>query len=147
MYNLNNTPINLPAISTGLNLNQNYSLGQEHDYAWGGLSQFFKGNMDEIRTWNITRNQTEIQSNMDIELIGDKSGLVAYYNCNQGIASGNNTSEISLTNSSQASSLNSTFNNLNLNGPTSNFILNKCKKSTNSKTNYLSKSVINRNII
>jgi len=105
-----------------------YSLSQEYD---NGLitSQFFNGNIDEIRIWNTTRTQSEILANMNTELNGNESELVAYYNCNQGIASENNTSEISLTNSFQISGLNGIFHNLALNGSTSNFILNECKES------------------
>jgi len=122
----NSMDINVSVQSSDL-----YSLGQEYD---NGLitSQFFNGNIDEMRIWNTERTQTEIQVNMTSTLQGSELGLVAYYTFNQGLANENNTSEISLTNSSQFSGLNGTFNNFNLNGTTSNFILNECEESTNS---------------
>ncbi|MDP1725882.1 MAG: HYR domain-containing protein [Bacteroidota bacterium] len=44
------------------------------------IVQFFNGKMDEVRVWNTTRNQTQIQANRNIDLNGNESGLVAYYN-------------------------------------------------------------------
>ena len=37
------------------------------------------GKVDEVRIWNDTRTQGEIQGNMDKTLVGNESGLVAYY--------------------------------------------------------------------
>jgi len=37
------------------------------------------GKIDEVRIWNDTRTQGEIQANMDKTLVGNESGLVAYY--------------------------------------------------------------------
>jgi len=44
----------------------------------------FDGKLDEIRVWNIVRTQAEIQNNMNTELTGNESGLVAYYKFNEG---------------------------------------------------------------
>ena len=44
------------------------------------IVQFFSGKMDEVRVWNTSRTQTQIQSNRNIDLNGNESGLVAYYN-------------------------------------------------------------------
>ncbi|HCQ16437.1 MAG TPA: hypothetical protein DIU20_09260, partial [Cryomorphaceae bacterium] len=57
----------------------------------GSMTRFFDGTMDEVRVWNTARSQTDIQNNMDNELTGNETGLVAYYNFNQGTAGGNNT--------------------------------------------------------
>jgi len=40
--------------------------------------------MDELRFWSIARSAAEIQANMDLELVGNESGLVAYYKFNEG---------------------------------------------------------------
>jgi concanavalin A-like lectin/glucanase superfamily protein len=40
----------------------------------------FNGKMDEIRIWSDARTATEIRENMCSNLIGNESGLVAYYN-------------------------------------------------------------------
>jgi hypothetical protein len=114
-----------------LNSNDLVSLGQEYD---NGLatSEFYTGNLDNIRIWNTVKTQAEIQTNMNIELNGNEPGLVAYYDCNQGTPGGNNTSEVNLYNSSSVTGLNGTFNNFTLTGPTSNFIFNECKRPIDS---------------
>jgi hypothetical protein len=49
------------------------------------LSNFqFFGSMDEIRLWNVSHSQAEIQNYLHRELAGNEGGLVAYYNCNAG---------------------------------------------------------------
>jgi hypothetical protein len=39
----------------------------------------FRGKIDEVRMWNVARTQAEIQETMNDTLIGDETGLVAYY--------------------------------------------------------------------
>ena len=46
---------------------------------------YFSGLVDEVRVWNITRTQAEIQTNMQTYLIGTEDSLVAYYRMNEGI--------------------------------------------------------------
>jgi len=56
--------------------------------------------IDEVRVWNTARTQQEIQENMNKELTGSETGLVAYYKINEGSGStltdsaGNNDGEI-----------------------------------------------------
>jgi len=38
--------------------------------------------VDEIRLWNMTRSQAEIIADMGKQLVGNETGLAAYYNCN-----------------------------------------------------------------
>jgi len=48
----------------------------------GGASthgQYFRGQVDEVRIWNVARTQSEIQFNMHRPLEGDEAGLRAYY--------------------------------------------------------------------
>ena len=40
---------------------------------------FYKGYIDEVRIWNISRSQSEIQENMACSLEGNEEGLVAYW--------------------------------------------------------------------
>ena len=47
--------------------------------------RFFQGRIDEVRIWNISRSEIEINSNMEGSLSGNEDGLVAYYNFNEGI--------------------------------------------------------------
>ena len=37
------------------------------------------GKIDEVRMWNVARTQAQIQANMNKTLVGNESGLVAYY--------------------------------------------------------------------
>lgn len=100
-----------------------YSLGQEWDLT--NTSDFYNGNLDELRIWNFAKTQSQIQTEMNNELTGSETGLISYYNMNQGIPFGNNTSEVYLIDSSP-NSLNGSLNNFGLNGSTSNFITIDC---------------------
>ena len=84
--------------------------------------RYFSGNMDDIRIWNVARTDSQIQSAMNSELTGNESGLVAYFNFNQGTANGNNTAITSLTDNSGNNNSGS-FSNMALTGTTSNFVL------------------------
>ncbi len=50
----------------------------------GSNNRAWEGLIDEVRIWNVARNQAEIQANTDIELTGNETGLVAYYSLNEG---------------------------------------------------------------
>lgn len=62
--------------------NDRYSLGQEYDNF--ATSQFYNGELDDIRIWGTVRTADEIAENMNEELSGSEPGLIAYYDCNQG---------------------------------------------------------------
>ena len=47
-------------------------------------SRYFDGRIDEVRIWNIAREQDNIISTMDSVLTGSETGLVAYYSFNEG---------------------------------------------------------------
>jgi hypothetical protein len=79
----------------------------------------FLGNIDEVRIWSGARTQGEIQSTMNQELVGNETGLIAYYNFNQGTAGGNNSG---LTTLIDANGNNGTLNDFALIGATSNWI-------------------------
>ena len=40
---------------------------------------YYKGQIDEVRIWNVVRSQDEIKNNMCQTLVGNETGLVAYY--------------------------------------------------------------------
>ncbi|KAA3634106.1 MAG: hypothetical protein DWP97_07785 [Calditrichaeota bacterium] len=46
---------------------------------------YFDGSIDEVRVWNITRSPAEIMGNYNINLAGTESGLVCYYQFNEGV--------------------------------------------------------------
>ena len=86
-----------------------------------GVVQQFTGNIDDVRVWNVARTQSEIGAIMNSELSGRESGLVAYYNFNQGVAGGTNTNITSLTDLTSNSN-NASINNFTLTGNASNFV-------------------------
>ncbi len=93
-------------------------------------SETFNGVMDDVRIWNVARTQSEIQANMNTELAGTESGLVAYYPFNQGVAAGNN-SAISMLADKTANALNGTLTNFAKTGTTSNFVTGKVNPNNN----------------
>ncbi|EGV42451.1 T9SS type A sorting domain-containing protein [Bizionia argentinensis JUB59] len=85
---------------------------------WG---EFFNGNMDEVRVWNTARTASQINSSKNCELQGIETGLVAYYNFNQGNDANNNSTITTLTDAT-ANTYNGTLSNFALTGATSNFL-------------------------
>ncbi len=57
----------------------------------------WQGEIDEVRIWNTARTQAEIQANKNSELLGNESGLQAYYQFNEG--SGQTIADAAGTNS------------------------------------------------
>jgi hypothetical protein len=45
---------------------------------------YFDGNIDEVRVWNVTRSQSQIQANMYSPLSGSESGLINYWQFEEG---------------------------------------------------------------
>ncbi|MCX6292530.1 MAG: T9SS type A sorting domain-containing protein [Bacteroidetes bacterium] len=60
-----------------------------------GNGAFCKGNIMEVRLWNIGRTQSEIQSTMNTTLIGNETGLAGYWRLDDG--SGQVAHDYSLT--------------------------------------------------
>ena len=58
--------------------NGSYAIGQVVN-----IKEFYKGSVDEIRIWNTIRDQTQIKSNLNCELIGTEAGLILYYKFNE----------------------------------------------------------------
>ncbi|NJM79720.1 MAG: LamG domain-containing protein [Flavobacterium sp.] len=84
---------------------------------------FYQGNLDEVRVWNRALSLAELQNNQNCELANPTSqtGLVAYYQFNQGVDSENNMSLTVLTDAS-GNGYNGTLTDFSLNGATSNWI-------------------------
>lgn len=82
----------------------------------------FKGSIDELKAWNSERTIQQILDGMNTELVGNESGLIAYYNFNQGTAGAANTGISTLSNLTPALNLNGTLTNLAKSGTTSNFV-------------------------
>lgn len=103
-----------------------FSLAQDWDAML--TSEFYNGNIDDFRIWNISRTEFDIQNNMNSELVGNEINLLVYYDFNQGIASGNNTNEIIL-NDGTTNSLNGNLLDFTLSGGTSNWVMVNCISS------------------
>ena len=85
--------------------------------------QLFHGLMDEVRIWNVVRSQTDIQNAMGGPLTGNETGLIAYYNFNNGTAGGNNGGVTTLTDLTSGVQTNGTLTNFTLMGTSSNWVL------------------------
>lgn len=104
------------------------SNGFGYYYAFGvfddtnlGSGAYFNGIIDEARIWNVARTNAQIQANMYNELVGNETGLVAYYNFNEGTANGTNNT-VSNVLDRTSNNYHATFNNIALTGSSSNFV-------------------------
>ena len=89
----------------------------------GSPTDFFSGQIDEISLWTKVLSPSDVISNMNNQLIGNESGLVGYYNFNEGIANGNNTTPpINNLNDLSKYNMDGSLNNFTLNGNSSNWI-------------------------
>jgi hypothetical protein len=84
-------------------------------------TEVFDGAVDEFCVFNYAKTQNQIRSSMNSELAGTETGVVAYYNFNQGTASGSNTAVTTLFDKSY-SHFDGTLTNMALTGATSNWI-------------------------
>ena len=58
--------------------------GSEADVFNGGKHDYFKGQIDEVRIWNLARSESQISEEKNYRLIGNESSLVAYYRLDEG---------------------------------------------------------------
>lgn len=84
------------------------------------LSNFFKGEVDNLRIWNTARSCEEIRQFRNCEMTGSETGLVAYYKFNHGLANENNTGVTTLTDATSGAN-HGTLQNFTLNGASSNW--------------------------
>ena len=90
----------------------------------GSPGQFYQGRIDDVRVWNVERSQAQIQSNLNTELTGSETGLVAYYTFNQGMPGGNNSTITSILDKT-VNTYHGSFTNFAKTGTTSNFVVGK----------------------
>jgi hypothetical protein len=85
---------------------------------------FFAGQIDEVRLWNVTRTEAQIQSALNKEQnpsdATQTTGLVSYYTFNQGIASGTNSGLTTIID--QKGTNNAKLTSFALTGGTSNYV-------------------------
>lgn len=103
--------------STTFNTNGfNYDMGRRA----GANSEFLDGHIDELRVWNYARSQVELNQYMNIPLVGDEVGLVAYYDFEEGDPENDNSGIIALMD--KTGNGNGTLQSFDLMSTTSNFI-------------------------
>jgi hypothetical protein len=76
----------------------------------------FNGSMDEVRVWNQVRSQSEIQADMDNAISAASSGLINYYNFNEGTTGSMMLPDLT------SNGHNGTLTNFALTGSTSNWV-------------------------
>ena len=77
------------ANGTSVATKSNYSISSAGDFFAIGQyanSNYFNGTMDELRVWNVARTQAEIESNKYKVFSGKESGIINFYDFNQGVA-------------------------------------------------------------
>ena len=99
------------------NSTYNVTLGENSQMT----GRYYSGNMDEVRIWNVARTEVQINASKNCELQGVESGLVAYYQCNQGVDQDDNTA-ITTLNDATSNANNGTLTNFALSGVTSNWL-------------------------
>jgi Ca2+-binding RTX toxin-like protein len=60
--------------------NYEFRIGEDAQYP----GRTFHGFMDEVRVWNVARTQSQIQSNMNGSVAGNSTGLIGYWQFNEG---------------------------------------------------------------
>ncbi|MCX6210338.1 MAG: hypothetical protein NTZ59_12780 [Bacteroidetes bacterium] len=83
--------------------------------------QYFSGNIDEVRIWNIARAPEEIYLNYNTEIDPTTKGLVLYYKFNDGIPLGDNQ-QSQYVKDETLNNLTGNLHKFNLKGNTSNYV-------------------------
>ena len=95
-------------------------LGADYE---GPANLFFGGTLDEMSMWNQILTPAQITYNMNHSLTGTEPNLVTYYNFNEGIGNGDNTTPpVNTLIDGTSNSQNGTLNNFALIGPSSNWV-------------------------
>ncbi len=85
--------LNNPAYPT----NDNLSIGAyDNSNGSGVITQHCDAQIDEVRIWNVARTQAQIRDNMCRQLTGAETGLVSYWNMNEG--TGNTVNDLTTNN-------------------------------------------------
>ncbi|MDP5170047.1 MAG: LamG domain-containing protein [Bacteroidia bacterium] len=105
------TSVNTPGGNATLRIGQRVS----------GGSIPFEGEIDEVRIWNYARTAAEIMNDMNAEFCAPQTGLMAYYQFNEGVAGGTNTGVTTAPDFS-GNGNNGTLTNFSLSGASSNWV-------------------------
>lgn len=74
---LNGTPVASATIAAGL-------YPTDGSFSFSKPDEAFSGKMDEVRVWNTARSQQQIRENMHLTLTGTETGLINYWQFNEG---------------------------------------------------------------
>ena len=85
----------------------------------GTGAERFTGSIDEVRIWSTPRTIEQVNGSKNCELAGTESGLIAYYNFNQGLDQSDNSTVTTLN---AVTGPNGTLTNFTLTGATSNWL-------------------------
>ncbi len=111
-YTAAGTTINIGDATGTLNIGRSNNVSPE---------RFFDGDMDEVRLWNIVRSGSDIADNRFSKLDPSTSGLVAYYDFDQGTPGGTNTG-LDVLHDLSASGFDGQLQTFGLIGSTSNWV-------------------------
>jgi hypothetical protein len=69
----------------------------------GGTDRQFRGSLADIRLWDVVRSAADISNNYQRRLVGNETGLLGYWELNQGYGTGWGSYTIALDNTSNRS--------------------------------------------
>jgi hypothetical protein len=119
---VNGALVNSLAI-TGVTYNPGLPVRLGAGNAEGAPNNFFGGRIDELTFSRQILTQAQIQSDMNSSKTGNEPLLMAYYNFNEGIGNGDNTTPpVNTLNDLSPFHENGTLHNFALNGSTSNWV-------------------------
>ena len=95
------------------NLPEDFPMFFGVDGVFAPLTNYFKGNLDEVRIWNRALTRNEIHQNLWNELdVNSENGLVGYWDLNEFSGTGNNKIEDKTSNSADGTVYNAVQSNL-----------------------------------
>jgi len=110
---ITSTPLTGTISNTGLP----YEIGWRYSSGSGGP---FAGSIDEVRVWNRSLCQAEIQNSLNCAFSGSQTGLISYFKFDQGFVNGT-TGEPSTATDASGLNNNGTLTNFALSGANSNW--------------------------
>jgi hypothetical protein len=98
----------------------NMVIGRRSDY----VADHVKGKVDEVRFWNVTRSQSQLDANKNASISAGSSGLVAYYPMKTEAQANSTNSGLTTVVDATSNNNNGTLTSSSLSGSTSNWTAN-----------------------
>jgi hypothetical protein len=67
-------------VATGSKTQSDFGSQDKIVVGYSADSGYFKGEIDEVRVWNVAKTQSQIQANLSQKLTGNEQGLIGYWN-------------------------------------------------------------------